>query len=213
MQRTVSLSTTILIAIVVGVVSYTLGGDYDANTAQNGAPCSSSSTPILTIRRTDGIPDLVQHIDSEAASTSKMMELTLTNHSSSTAYDIKLFYLSPGVRNDHAPLFIKDIRIFHEDSLIALLESLEYPNAQVTTSTPLLLPPGASQDFSIFGRVVGSNPTSTAQIAIGNIYAVSTAGSSSTPELVYKESNGVPLAPPASSTTDESLESAVFLIP
>ncbi|MBI2889037.1 MAG: hypothetical protein HYY10_03900 [Candidatus Liptonbacteria bacterium] len=214
MQRTVSLSTAVLIAIVVGIISYTLGSDYGTTgTPRDCEPCNGSSAQILTIRRTDAMPDFTVHIDSEQTSSSKFMDFAITNHSSSTTYDIKVFYLFPGIRNDHAPAFIRNINVFHDATLIARLDELPYSSAQVSTSTPLLIPPGASQNFSIFGRVVGSYPTSTAQVAIGNIYAVPTGESSSTsPETVYKESNGVPLAPPAS-TPDESLESAVFLIP
>ena len=214
MQRTVSLSTTVLIAIVVGIISYTLGNDYGTTGAPRDCePCNGSSTQILTIRRTDTMPDFTVHIDSEQASSSKIMDFAITNHSTSTAYDIKYFNLFPGIRNDHAPAFIRNINVFHDVTLIARLDNLSFPTAYVPSSTPLLIPPGASQNFSIFGRVVGSFPTSTAQVAIGNVFAVKEGGSLATsPEPVYKESNGAPLAPPAR-TTDESLESAVFLIP
>ena len=212
MQRTVPLLTTILIAIVAGAIFYSLGSNYGAGAPPSGAPCNSSSTQILTIRRTDGIPDFTEHINSEAASSSKIIDFSVTNHSTSTTYDIKIFDLFPGVRNDHAPAFIKSINVFHDATLVARLDDLTFPGAQVSTSTPLVIPPGTSQNFSIFGRVVGAFPTSTAQVALGGVYAVQAGGNPNSPEPVYKEGNSVPLAAPTT-TSDESLESAVFLVP
>ena len=205
-KKGISWVTAFAIVMAVGFASYFYG-------ARGGVPSCDEPAHILTIRRADSVPDFTQHVAPPVSSYS-LMEYVITNHSTSTAYEIKIFYLYPGLQNAYPPAQVANMAIFSGATLLARSPNLSNTVTELPSST-LIIPPSYSRAFSLRANIAGvssSTASSTPlQAAIGGIFAIPADGSQGN-ELVYKESNGIVVGRP-DGVTDESLESAVFLVP
>ncbi len=165
--------------------------------------------PILTVERSDSIPDYTIIKVGTVGTTT--LAFTLVNHSS-TDYQIDSFDFYPGLWNNYRTDGVKYLKLYNGATQVGgsiVLNDM----ARVTSTPAFVLSGGSSKNFllklNIVGPIATSSTSTIFRIALGGITAHSVASGVSEP--VYRAVDWHPLAPPATST-DDSIESAYFRI-